>query len=108
MNNGCTFIAEGPGISIGRNALIGPGVEFYDSDFHALPQASRRSAAPAMAPVSIGDDVFIGARAIVLRGASIGDGAVIGAGSVVVGDIPANVVAAGNPAAVVRFLDPNG
>ena len=53
-----------------------------------------------MAHVSIGDNVFIGARSIVLQGVSIGDGAVIGAGSVVVSDVPANTVAAGNPAVV--------
>ena len=98
VNNGCTFIAEGPGISIGRDALIGPGVEVYDSDFHAVTPSARRSAAPSMGHVSIGDNVFIGARSIVLQGASIGDGAVIGAGSVVVGHVPTNTVAAGNPA----------
>jgi maltose O-acetyltransferase len=56
------------------------------------------------APVHIGRDVFIGARTVVLKGSRIGDGTVIGAGSVVSGDIPAGVIAAGNPCRVVRRL----
>ncbi len=57
-----------------------------------------------MAPVEIGDNVFVGMGARILKGARIGDDAVIGAGSVVTGEIPAGVVAAGNPARVVREL----
>ncbi|MFV0309497.1 MAG: DapH/DapD/GlmU-related protein, partial [Desertimonas sp.] len=102
LNNACTLIAEGPGITIGSNVLIGPGVQIFDSDFHALDAESRRfGGAAAMGAVAIGDDVFIGARAIVLRGVTIGDGAVIGAGAVVSSDVPAHTVAAGNPARVI-------
>lgn len=102
LNNACTLIAEGPGIRIGANALIGPGVQIFDSDFHALaPEHRQRGGEPRMDAVVIGDGVFIGARAIVLRGATIGDGAVIGAGAVVTGDVPAGAVAAGNPARVI-------
>lgn len=56
-------------------------------------------------PVYIGKDVFIGMISLVLKGVTIGNGAVIGAGSVVIKDIPANVIAAGNPAKVIKQLD---
>lgn len=59
---------------------------------------------PASAPVIIGDDVFIGARAIILKGVTIGDGAVIGAGSVVTKSIPPRVIAAGNPARIIKEI----
>jgi maltose O-acetyltransferase len=57
-----------------------------------------------MAPVEIGDDVFVGMGAKILKGSTIGSGSVIGAGAVVTGAIPAGVVAAGNPARVIREL----
>jgi maltose O-acetyltransferase len=104
VNNGCTFIADGPGIRIGRDALIGWGVVVVDSDFHALDPGERRSGPSRMASVEIGDNVFIGAQAMVLRGVRVGDGAVIGAGAVVVSDVPAGAVVAGNPAILVSDL----
>ena len=58
-------------------------------------------------PVNIGNNVWIGAGAIILPGVSIGDNSVIGAGSVVTKDIPANVVAVGNPCKVLREIDEN-
>jgi acetyltransferase-like isoleucine patch superfamily enzyme len=73
-----------------------------DSDAHPLhPKDRLRESAPAKAPVEIADDVFIGARAIILKGVRIGQGAVIGAGSVVVSNVSAFMIAAGNPARVV-------
>ena len=56
-------------------------------------------------PVSIGENVFIGCNSIILKGATIGDNTTIGAGSVVSGTIPANCIAAGNPARVIKRLD---
>lgn len=100
VNNGCVMISEGPGIQIGRDCLIGPGVQIYDSDFHALDQLNRQ-APPERGAVGIGDRVFIGASVIICKGVSIGDGAVIGAGSVVVSDVLPRVVVAGNPCRVV-------
>ena len=87
-------------ITIGTNTMIGAECLIMDSDFHGLPLGENR--AIRSAPVQIGDHVFIGARAIILKGVNIGRKAVIGAGSVVTGDIPANSVAAGNPARIIR------
>jgi maltose O-acetyltransferase len=105
VNNGAVIKSEGPGIRIRRQALLGSGVIIYDSDFHDLHPARRRSGRPAMVPVEIGRNAFIGDRAIILKGVTIGADAVVGAGSVVTADVPAGVVAAGNPARVIRELE---
>jgi maltose O-acetyltransferase len=105
VNNGSVIKSEGPGIRIRREALIGSGVIIYDSDFHDLHPARRRGGRPAMVPVEIGRNAFIGDRAIILKGVTIGADAVVGAGSVVTTDVPAGVVVAGNPARVVRELE---
>lgn len=105
LNNGFTAIAESSKIQIGRRCLIGPNVTLLDSDFHGTRVSDRlNTSAIIPEPVIIGDDVFIGAGTTILKGVSVGSGAVIGAGAVVVSDIPANVIAAGNPARVVRPL----
>lgn len=102
INNGFTAICETSTISIGARCSIGPGVTIFDSDFHGL-SASQRNVASAVqrADVFIGDDVFIGAGAIILKGVRIGARSVVGAGSVVVKSLPEAVIAAGNPARVV-------
>ena len=100
INNNCTLISEGPGITVGRKCLIGPGVSIYDSDFHGLVERAK----PMKKAVSIGDNVFIGANAIILKGAHIGSHSTIGAGAVVTGEIPPNAVVAGNPAKVIKVL----
>jgi acetyltransferase-like isoleucine patch superfamily enzyme len=102
LNNGVTFASEGPGIAVGRRCLIGTGVHVYDSDFHALEASRRRDAPPRMARVEIGDDVFIGTNALVLKGVTLGAGSVVGAGAVVLAGVPPGAVVAGNPAQVVR------
>jgi maltose O-acetyltransferase len=102
LNNGVMIVSEGTSVSIGRRCLIGPAVQIFDSDFHALEPSERRTAPPRQAPVDIGDDVFIGASAIILKGVTVGDGSVIGAGAVVVTDVPAATVVGGNPAGPVR------
>ena len=101
LNNGVMVVSEGPGISMGRRCLIGPGVHVYDSDFHPLAAADRRDVSAQMAPVEIGDDVFIGTNALVLKGVTVGAGSVIGAGAVVVTDVPPGAVVGGNPARVI-------
>lgn len=87
-------------IDIGADCAISFGVLIMDSDSHTLAVAGQ--ARPETAPVVIGDHVWIGTGCRILKGVRIGDGTVIGAGSVVTGEIPPGVVAAGTPARVVR------
>lgn len=100
VNNGAVIISDGPGIVLGRDCLIGPGVQIYDSDFHALDQ-SNSDAPTRQGAVRVGDRVFVGASVIICKGVNIGDGSVIGAGSVVTSDIPPCSIAAGNPCRVI-------
>lgn len=92
-------------VTIGDRVLLGTGVIITDTDFHSVDVLDRRHSNGACAPVHIGNDVFIGANSIVLKGVTIGDGAVVGAGSVVTKDVPARAVAAGTPAVVVHQVD---
>jgi acetyltransferase-like isoleucine patch superfamily enzyme len=99
--SGCSITAL-ERVTIGNRVLVGAGVLIVDTDAHPLHPADRlRGLPPAISPVEIADDVFIGARAIILKGVHVGQGAVIGAGSVVTSDVPAFKIAAGNPARVV-------
>lgn len=91
-------------VSIGSHCLIGDGVLIFDSDFHDLSAAGRRTLPGKAKPVILEDNVFIGSRTIILKGVTIGKDSVIGAGSVVVRSIPPGVIAAGNPARVIRSL----
>jgi len=105
--SGCSITAV-TSVKIGNRVLIGSGVLIVDNDAHPLSPAGRRYGREGVgvAPVRIEDDVFIGARAIVLKGVTIGTGAVIGAGSVVTHDVPAYSIAAGNPAKVIGRTPP--
>lgn len=95
-------------ITIGNNVKIGGGVCIYDTDFHSLDPVIRRSSEDlknrAEKPVVIGNDVFIGAKSIILKGVTIGENSVIGAGSVVAKTVPANQIWAGNPAKFIRSI----
>ena len=91
-------------VRIGRNALFGPGVHIYTAT-HPLSAARRRAGLESGAPVSIGDDVWVGGGAIICPGVTIGSGAVIGAGSVVTRDVPPGVFAAGNPCRVLQDIN---
>lgn len=88
-------------ITIGEDCQIGPGVQFL-TPTHPLEAEPRRDKLEAARPITIGDNVWLGGGAIVLPGVSIGDNSVIGAGAVVTKDVPAGVVAVGNPARPVR------
>lgn len=97
-------------ITIGERVLIGAGVMITDSDHHVVRTGQetprRHLGVPESRPqhaVTIGDDAFIGARSIVLKGVHIGANAVIGAGSVVVSNVEANSIVAGNPAKLVSW-----
>lgn len=100
LNAGCVIL-DCAAVDIGANVLIGPGVHIYAAT-HPTDPVVRRTGRELAAPVSIGDDVWIGGGAILCPGVSIGDGTTIAAGSVVVRDVPAGVVVAGNPGRVIR------
>lgn len=87
-------------ITIGNNVKCGANTLITDSDWH--PE-DPRSSVPK--PILIEDNVWLGVNVIVLKGVTIGENSVIGAGSVVTKDIPANVIAAGNPCKVIRAIN---
>ena len=92
-------------ITIGDDVLLGSGVLITDNDAHPINPEDRNDPSKTLiAPVSIGDQVFIGARAIILKGVSVGCGSVVAAGSVVSRDVPTKTVVAGNPAREVKKL----
>ena len=103
INFNCVFL-DCASIEIGDNLQMGPAVQIYTAT-HPLEADLRRSGLEYARPVSIGHDVWIGGGAIILPGVTIGDRSVIGAGSVVVHDVPAAKVVAGNPARIIRELD---
>jgi len=90
-------------VIIGDNSMLASGVYITDSDWHDL---YNRIAMGKSAPVHIEENVWIGDSAIVCKGVTIGQNSIIGAGAVVVEDVPPNVIAAGNPARVVKHLAP--
>jgi len=91
-------------IVIGNECLIADSVHFYDHD-HNYKDLSKpiREQGYFSKPIKIGNNVWIGDRATILKGVNIGDGAIIGAGAVVTKDIPSNAVAVGNPACIVKM-----
>lgn len=104
VNNSAFIKSEGPGIRIGPRALLGSFVEIFDSDFHELHPDRRHGGEPRTGEVVLENNVFIGDGAKILKGVTIGADSVIGAGSVVTSSIPTGVIAAGNPAHVIREL----
>ena len=95
-------------VRIGKNVKIGGSVKIYDTDFHSLDAENRKTIDADISktmPVYIGDNTFIGAHSIVLKGVSIGDFSIIGAGSVVAKSVPANEIWAGNPAKFIKKIE---
>lgn len=90
-------------VTIGDNVMFGPRVCIYTAG-HPLDVETRNQQLEFGKPVTIGDNVWIGGGAIILPGVSIGNNTVIGAGAVVAKDIPAGVLAAGNPCRTLRNL----
>lgn len=90
-------------ISIGDNVLICPNVGIYTVN-HAFDSKERAQGYERSSPVIIGDDVWIGGNASILGGVTVGNNSIIAAGSVVTRDIPSGVIAAGNPAKVIREI----
>lgn len=106
----CVLMSPGARISASDEVTIGNGVMMAngsyvtDSDWHTIYDRTKRS--DRSTPVTIGDNVWLGDHATVLKGVTIGENSVIAARAVVTRDVPANVVVAGNPAKVVKELDP--
>lgn len=101
-NNNCVFVDPGK-ITFGDNVFIGPSCGFYTAH-HPIHPELRNKLYEYARPIKVGSDVWIGGGTVVLPGAEIGSNVVIGAGSVVVGKIPDNVVAFGNPCKVHRTI----
>lgn len=91
-------------ITIGDDVSIGPRAQLVTAQHPIEDHDARRDGWESAAPIVIGDNVWMGAGVIVCPGVTIGDNAVVGAGSVVTRDVPARVVAAGNPCRVLRRL----
>lgn len=104
MSGGSICAAES--VTIGNNVAVGANSVIVDTDFHPLrPDLRERHPLDGKTgPVVIEDWVFIGMNCLILKGVTIGRGSVVGANSVVSGDVPPGVIAAGNPARVVREL----
>lgn len=98
----CAFLDCGR-ITLGDRVMLGPKVGLYAVN-HPIDPEVRATGLEYAKPITIGDNVWIGGSATVCPGAVIGSNVVIGAGSVVVGEIPSNCVAAGNPAKVIRQI----
>ena len=92
-------------VTIGNNVLFAPSVQIYTAT-HPIHAAERRKLLESAKPITIGSDVWVGGGAIICPGVTIGDRSVIAAGSVVTRDVPSDVVAAGNPARIIRELPP--
>lgn len=99
---GCGYVNYGGDITcrsqviIGDNCIIGPQVVIRDDDAHEVIGGVR------MAPIIIGDNVWVGMRAVILKGVTIGDGAIVAAGAVVTKDVKPRTIVGGNPARVIR------
>lgn len=102
VNFRAVFLDAAP-ITIGSDVQVGPGVQLL-TPAHEMDAERRRAGWERAAPITIGDNVWLGGGVIVCPGVTIGENTVVGAGSVVVKDLPAGVLAVGNPARVVRAL----
>jgi acetyltransferase-like isoleucine patch superfamily enzyme len=94
------YIQGGNGIQFGKNVLIGPNVSIISSNHDFV----NRHEWVKTSPITIGDDVWIGASATILPGVQLGDSVIVGAGSVVTKSFKKNSIIAGNPAKVIRIL----
>ena len=106
--SGCSITAE-ERIAIGHRVMIGAGALILDSDAHPLDPWERFTGILGRtAPVVIADDVFVGARAIILKGVHIAKGAIVAAGAVVTKDVAAYTIVGGNPARPIGHVPVNG
>jgi len=103
FNFNCVILDPAP-VIIGSNVLFGPAVQICTAT-HPMRASERRTLREFARPIEIGSDVWVGAGAIICPGVWIGSRSVIGAGSVVIRDIPADVLGSGNPCRVIRQLE---
>ena len=104
VNFGLTALDVAP-IVIGQDVLIGPNCSLYTA-IHPTEPGPRRAKWESAAPIALGDNVWLGGSVVVCPGVTIGENSIIGAGAVVTRSVPANSIAVGNPARVIRALDP--
>jgi acetyltransferase-like isoleucine patch superfamily enzyme len=102
VNFGCSVVATEL-VRIGPRCQIGPYTMMLDNDFHRV-EPERRLERPPSKPIVVGENVWIGARVILMAGVTVGADSCIGAGSVVTSDVPPRTLAAGVPARVIREL----
>jgi maltose O-acetyltransferase len=102
INFGCVLLDVAT-ITIGDDVQVGPNVQFL-TPAHPVEAEPRRAKWEAAKPITVADNVWLGGGVIVCPGVSIGENTVVGAGGVVVRDLPANAIAVGNPAKVIRSL----
>ncbi|NGY75688.1 sugar O-acetyltransferase [Bacillus megaterium] len=102
-NFDCTLL-DGGRITIGKNCMMAPGVHIY-TNTHPVNAEQRITEVEYTKPVTIGDNVWIGGRAVINPGVTIGHNAVIASGAVVIKDVPDHVVVGGNPAKIIKKLD---
>jgi maltose O-acetyltransferase len=107
FSNNVTVVACGK-IQIGSHCQVGDLTAIYDCDFHEIDPATRTRGVGEIRPVRIGNNVWLGSRAMVLKGVEIGDNSVIGSMSLVTQSVPPNCLAAGVPARVIRQIGGNG
>ena len=103
-NYGLTVLDVAP-VVIGTDVLIGPNCSLYTA-IHPTEPGPRRAKWESSAPITLEDNVWLGGSVVVCPGVTIGENSIIGAGAVVTRDIPANCIAVGNPARVIKDLDP--
>lgn len=104
VNFGLTALDVAP-IVIGQDVLIGPNCSLYTA-IHPTEPGPRRAKWESSAPITLGDNVWLGGSVVVCPGVTIGENSIIGAGAIVTRSVPANSIAVGKPARVIRALDP--
>jgi maltose O-acetyltransferase len=103
VSNNVTIVAQQQ-VEIGKRCLFGDHLYITDSDFHDISAETRHTGPGKTTPTIIADNVWIGSRAIILKGVSIGENSVIAAGSVVTKNVPPNSIFGGNPAKHIRDI----
>lgn len=102
-NFGCIILDAAP-VYVGKNVMMAPGVKILTAT-HPLEYEARNTGIEFAEPIHIGDNVWLGGGVIINPGVTIGNNSVIGSGSIVIKDIPENVVAVGNPCEVLKNID---